>query len=121
MNDKPMADLANPINSDALKKASYLSYHWKQYSFEQLEEEMRELCGMCNKALHISQTGISDFERGMWCVIQTVILLQDGNTAEYLCKELGISTSKIKELQKDCGESLNDEIKQFLKYHGSCI
>lgn len=40
---------------------------------------------------------------------------------EYLCKELGISTSKIKELQKDCGESLNDEIKQFLKYHGSCI
>lgn len=108
-------------NSDALKKASYLSYHWRQYSFEQLEEEMRELCGMCNKALPVSQTGISDFERGMWCVIQTVIFLQEGNTAEYLCKELGISTSKIKELQKDCGESLNDEIKQFLKYHGSCI
>lgn len=42
------------MNEDILKEAvgkgSYLSYHWRQYTFEQLEKEMRELCGLCLKA-----------------------------------------------------------------------
>ena len=40
---------------EALSSASYLTYHWKQYSFEQLEEEMIRICGLCNKSLNISK------------------------------------------------------------------
>ena len=38
------------ILKEAVNKGSYLSYHWRQYTFEQLEKEMRELCGLCLKA-----------------------------------------------------------------------
>lgn len=40
---------------EALNSTSYLTYHWRQYSFEQLEEEMIRICGLCNKALNISK------------------------------------------------------------------
>ena len=29
---------------EALGSASYLTYHWRQYSFEQLEKEMVRVC-----------------------------------------------------------------------------
>ena len=32
---------------EALGSASYLTYHWSQYSFEQLEKEMVRVCGLC--------------------------------------------------------------------------
>ena len=59
---------------EALGSASYLTYHWRQYSFEQLEKEMVRVCGLCNKALDIPQDdSVTDFERGQWSVIQNVI------------------------------------------------
>lgn len=39
------------ITKEALGKASYLGYHWQQYTFEQLKKEMCELCDLSNKAL----------------------------------------------------------------------
>ena len=33
---------------EALGSASYLTYHWRQYSFEQLEKEMVRVCGLCH-------------------------------------------------------------------------
>lgn len=38
---------------EALGSASYLTYHWRQYSFEQLEKEMVRVCRLCSKALDI--------------------------------------------------------------------
>lgn len=38
---------------EALGSASYLTYHWSQYTFEQLIKEMARVCGLCNKALGI--------------------------------------------------------------------
>lgn len=59
---------------EALGSASYLTYHWSQYSFEQLEKEMVRVCGLCHKALDIPQDdSVTDFERGQWSVIQNVI------------------------------------------------
>ena len=50
---------------EALGSASYLTYHWRQYSFEQLEKEMARVCGLCYKALKIyNGDEITDFERG---------------------------------------------------------
>ena len=50
---------------ESLNSASYLTYHWRQYSFEQLEKEMVRVCGLCNKALGIPKDdSITDFERG---------------------------------------------------------
>lgn len=38
------------MNEDILKEAvgkgSYLSYHWRQYTFEQLEKENKRLCNI---------------------------------------------------------------------------
>ncbi len=48
---------------EALNSTSYLTYHWRQYSFEQLEEEMIRICGLCNKALNISK------EKQLWLEI----------------------------------------------------
>lgn len=45
----------NTIVKEALNSASYLTYHWRQYSFEQFEEEMIRICELCNKALNISK------------------------------------------------------------------
>lgn len=39
---------------EALGSASYLTYHWSQYTFEQLIKEMARVCGLCDKALDIA-------------------------------------------------------------------
>ncbi len=102
---------------EALDSASYLTYHWRQYSFEQLEKEMVRICGLCNKALGIPKNyNITDFERGQWSVIQNVIgYVEDYSLAAELCREAGIGYKKIKALQKDCGYSYKEEVNNFLK------
>ena len=92
---------------EALGSASYLTYHWRQYSFEQLEKEMVRVCGLCNKALGIPKDdSITDFDRGQWSVIQNVIgYVENYSLAAELCREAGIGYKKIKALQKDCGYS----------------
>ena len=48
---------------EALGSASYFTYHWRQYSFEQLEKEMVRVCGLCDKALgRFKDDRITDFE-----------------------------------------------------------
>ena len=102
---------------EALGCASYLTYHWRQYSFEQLEKEMVRVCGLCQKALGITQDDcVTDFERGQWSVIQNVIgYVKDYSLAAQLCREAGIGYKKIKALQKDCGYSYKEEVNVFLK------
>lgn len=102
---------------EALGSASYLTYHWSQYSFEQLEKEMARVCGLCHKALSIPQDdSVTDFERGQWSVIQNVIgYVKDYSLAAQLCREAGIGYKKIKALQKDCGYSFKEEVNDFLK------
>lgn len=100
-----------------LGSASYLTYHWRQYSFEQLEKEMVRVCGLCHKALGIPQDdSVTDFERGQWSVIQNIIgYAKDYSLAAQLCREAGIGYKKIKALQKDCGYSYKEEVNDFLK------
>ena len=102
---------------EALGSASYLTYHWRQYTFEQIEKEMVRVCGLCQKALGIPQDdSITDFERGQWSVIQNVIgYIKDYSSAAELCREAGIGYKKIKALQKDCGYSYKEEVNDFLK------
>ena len=102
---------------EALGIESYLTYHWRQYSFEQLEKEMVRVCGLCQKALGITQDDcVTDFERGQWSVIQNVIgYVKDYSLAAQLCREAGIGYKKIKALQKDCGYSYKEEVNDFLK------
>lgn len=103
---------------EVLGSASYLTYHWRQYSFEQLEKEMVRVCGLCNKALgRFKDDSITDFERGQWSVIQNVIgYVENYNSlAAELCLEAGIGYKKIKALQKDCGYSYKEEVNNFLK------
>ena len=102
---------------EALGSASYLTYHWRQYSFEQLEKEMVRVCRLCNKALGIPKDdSITDFERGQWSVIQNVIgYVENYSLAAELCREAGIGYKKIKALQKDCGYSYKEEVNNFLK------
>lgn len=102
---------------EALGSASYLTYHWRQYSFEQLEKEMVRVCGLCHKALGIPQDdSVTDFERGQWSVIQNIIgYAKDYSLAAQLCRETGIGYKKIKALQKDCGYSYKEEVNDFLK------
>lgn len=73
---------------EALGSASYLTYHWRQYSFEQLEKEMVRVCGLCHKALGIPQDdSVTDFERGQWSVIQNIIgYAKDYSLAAQLCR-----------------------------------
>lgn len=94
-----------------------LTYHWRQYSFEQLEKEMVRVCGLCHKALGIPQDdSVTDFERGQWSVIQNIIgYAKDYSLAAQLCREAGIGYKKIKALQKDCGYSYKEEVNDFLK------
>ena len=102
---------------EALGSASYFTYHWRQYSFEQLEKEMVRVCRLCNKALGVPKNdSITDFERGQWSVIQNVIgYVEDYSLAAELCREAGIGYKKIKALQKDCGYSYKEEVNNFLK------
>lgn len=102
---------------EALGSASYLTYHWRQYSFEQLEKEMVRVCGLCHKALGIPQDdSVTDFERGQWSVIQNIIgYAKDYSLAAQLCREACIGYKKIKALQKDCGYSYKEEVYDFLK------
>lgn len=108
--------MSNKIK-EALGSASYLTYHWRQYTFEQLEKEMARVCGLCHKALGIPEDdSITDFERGQWSVIQNVIgYVKDYSLAVELCREAGIGYKKIKALQKDCGYSFKEEVNDFLK------
>lgn len=102
---------------EALGSASYLTYHWRQYSFEQLEKEMVRVCGLCQKALGIKQDDcVKDFERGQWSVIQNLIgYVKDYSLAAQLCRKAGIGYKKIKALQKDCCYSYKEEVNDFLK------
>lgn len=102
---------------EALGSASYLTYHWSQYSFEQLQKEMARVCGLCNKALgRFKDDEITDFERGQWSVIQNVIgYIKDDSLAAELCREAGIGYRKIQALQKDCSYSYKEEVNDFLK------
>lgn len=102
---------------EALYSASYLTYYWMQYSFEQLEKEMDRVCRLCNKALGIPKNdSITDFERGQWSVIQNVIgYVENYSLAAELCREAGIGYKKIKALQKDCGCSYKEEVNNFIK------
>lgn len=111
---------------EALGSASYLTYHWRQYTFEQLEKEMVRVCGLCHKALDIPQDdSVTDFERGQWSVIQNVIgYIKDYSLAAQLCREAGIGYKKIMALQKDCGYSYKEEVDDFLKESrngGTCL
>lgn len=102
---------------EALGSASYLTYHWSQYTFEQLIKEMARVCGLCNNTLCIPKNNsITDFERGQWSVIQNVIgYVENYSLAAELCREAGIGYKKIKALQKDCGYSYKEEVNNFLK------
>lgn len=107
---------------EALGSASYLTYHWSQYSFEQLQKEMARVCGLCHKALDVSKDdSITDFECGQWSVIQNVIgYIKDYSLAAQLCREAGIGYKKIKALQKYCGYSYKEEVNDFLKESRNC-
>ena len=102
---------------EALGSASYLTYHWRQYSFEQLEKEMVRVCGLCDKALgRFKDDSITDFERGQLSVIQNVIgYAENYSLAAELCREASFGYKKIKALQKDCGYSYKEEVNNFIK------
>lgn len=101
----------------ALNSASYLTYHWRQYSFEELQKEMARVHSLCHKALDLFKDDeITDFERGQWSVIQNVIgYVENYSLSAELCSEAGIGHKKIKALQKDCGYSYKEEVNDFLK------
>lgn len=105
------------ILKEAVNKGSYLSYHWRQYTFEQLEKEMRELCGLCLKAQkEIEKTRITDFERGSWLLIQSRIVLKLESVATVeMIKLANFSKQKMIELEKDCGGQYLQEVKNFIK------
>lgn len=59
---------------------------------------------------------ITDFDRGMWCVIQIVLTDQkDYSLTAELCRNVGFGFNKIKALQEDCGQTFEEEVKDFLK------
>lgn len=102
---------------EALGSASYFTYHWSQYSFEQFGKEMVRVCGLCNKALgRFKDDSITDFERGQLSVIQNVIgYAENYSLAAELCREASFGYKKIKALQKDCGYSYKEEVNNFIK------
>lgn len=105
------------ILKEAVGKGSYLSYHWRQYTFEQLEKEMRELCGACQNALRkIEKSHITDFERGSWLLIQSRIIqkLESVATVEMI-KTANFSKQKMIELEKDSGGQYLKEVQEFIK------
>lgn len=106
---------------EALGIVNYLTYHWRQYTFEQFEKEMVRVCGLCNKALDSTKDSITDFERGQWSVIQNVIgFVKDYSLAAELCREASIGYKKIKVLQKDCDYSYKEEVNDFLRESKNC-
>lgn len=105
------------ILKDAVVYGDYISYHWKQYTFEQLEKRMRELCGACQNALRkIEKSHITDFERGSWLLIQSQIIqkLESVATVEMI-KTANFSKQKMIELEKDSGGQYLKEVKTFIK------
>lgn len=109
------------MNEDILKEAvgkgSYLSCHWRQYTFEYLEKEMRELCGLCLKAeKEIEKSRITDFERGSWLLIQSRIILKLESVATVeMIKTANFSKQKMIELEKDSGGQYLKEVETFIK------
>nr|DAG25057.1 MAG TPA: hypothetical protein [Caudoviricetes sp.]DAG48558.1 MAG TPA: hypothetical protein [Caudoviricetes sp.] len=109
------------MNEEILKEAvvygDYIGYHWKQYTFEQLEKRMRELCGACQHALgKIEKNHITDFERGSWLLIQSRIILklESVDTVEMI-KTANFSKQKMIELEKDSGGQYLKEVETFIK------
>lgn len=61
---------------------------------------------------------ITEFEKGQWSVIQTVIVfMEDDHTAMELCREARFGKKKILELETDSG-SFMEETRLFLKREG---
>lgn len=109
------------MNEEILKEVvvygDYIGYHWKQYTFEQLEKRMRELCGACQSALRkIEKSHITDFERGSWLLIQSRIILklESVDTVEMI-KTANFSKQKMIELEKDSGGQYLKEVETFIK------
>ncbi len=109
------------MNEEILKEAvvygDYIGYHWKQYTFEQLEKRMRELCRVCQHALgKIEKNHITDFERDSWLLIQSRIILklESVDTVEMI-KLANFSKQKMIELEKDCGGQYLKEVETFIK------
>lgn len=109
--------LEEEILKEAVNKGSYLSYHWRQYTFEQLEKEMRKLCGLCRKAEEeIGKSRITDFERGSWLLIQSRIVLKLESVATVeMIKLANFSKQKMIEIEKDCGGQYLKEVREFIK------
>ena len=91
------------ILKEAVGKGSYLSYHWRQYTFEQLEKE-------------IGKSRITDFERGSWLLIQSRIILklESVDTVEMI-ETANFSKQKMIELEKDSGGQYLKEVQEFIK------
>lgn len=109
------------MNEEILKEAvvygDYISYHWKQYTYKQLEQRMQELRKACQVALgKIKKNHITDFERGSWLLIQARIVqkLESVATVEMI-KVANFSKQKMIELEKDCGGQYLKEVREFIK------
>lgn len=64
---------------------------------------------------------ITEFEKGQWSVIQTVIdFMKDYHIACELCNEMGFGRSKVLELEAD-SDTFMDEVKDFLKEKGHLL
>ena len=64
---------------------------------------------------------ITEFEKGQWSVIQTVIVfMEDDHTAMELCREAGFGKKKILELETDSG-SFMEETRLFQKKEGHLL
>lgn len=69
----------------------------------------------------MKNNNITEFEKGQWSVIQTVIaFMQDDHTACELCKEVGFGKKKVLELEKD-SDTFMKEVKAFLKRKGHLL
>lgn len=64
---------------------------------------------------------ITEFEKGQWSVIQTVIaFIKDYHTACELCNEVGFGRSKVLELEAD-SDTFMDDVKDFLEEKGHLL
>jgi hypothetical protein len=64
---------------------------------------------------------ITEFEKGQWSVIQTVIVfMEDDHTAMELCRKAGFDKKKILELETDSG-SFMEETRSFLEREGHLL
>lgn len=108
------------MNEEILKEAviysNFIGYHWREYTFEQLEKRMREMCSACRIALgKIKKSHITDFERGAWLLIQARIVqkLEDVQTVEMI-ELANFSKQKMIDLEKDCGGLYLQEVENFI-------